>query len=95
MLFPHCLSADVVFNSAGRFVVRDQGVITIFMRVVTKVNKTQCNHQQSDRQPTIHWFHFLLSFQIIDAVLLAEIVNRVAHTSADFSALDKRKKKTN
>ncbi|EDQ87662.1 uncharacterized protein MONBRDRAFT_33219 [Monosiga brevicollis MX1] len=28
--------ADVVFNSAGRFVVRDQGFITIVLRIVTK-----------------------------------------------------------
>jgi short-subunit dehydrogenase len=29
--------ADVVFNSAGRFVVRDQGLITIILRLVTKI----------------------------------------------------------
>eukprot|EP00730_Choanoeca_flexa_P015441 TRINITY_DN7093_c0_g1_i5.p1 TRINITY_DN7093_c0_g1~~TRINITY_DN7093_c0_g1_i5.p1 ORF type:complete len:354 (+),score=45.55 TRINITY_DN7093_c0_g1_i5:55-1062(+) len=29
--------ADVVFNSAGRFVIRDQGVITVILRVVTKI----------------------------------------------------------
>ncbi|EGD73961.1 hypothetical protein PTSG_05655 [Salpingoeca rosetta] len=28
--------ADVVFNSAGRFVVRDQGLVTILLRIVTK-----------------------------------------------------------
>ena len=28
--------ADVVFNSAGRFVVRDQGLVTILLRILTK-----------------------------------------------------------
>ena len=31
--------ADVVFNSAGRFVIRDQGVITVVLRVITKVRR--------------------------------------------------------
>jgi hypothetical protein len=30
--------ADVVFNSAGRFVIRDQGVITVVLRVITKAS---------------------------------------------------------
>jgi hypothetical protein len=29
--------ADVVFNSAGRFVVRDQGLITIGLKIITKI----------------------------------------------------------
>jgi short-subunit dehydrogenase len=29
--------ADVMFNSAGRFVIRDQGVITVVLRILTKI----------------------------------------------------------
>jgi hypothetical protein len=28
--------ADVIFSSAGRFVVRDQGLVTILFRVILK-----------------------------------------------------------
>jgi hypothetical protein len=73
-------------------VIRDQGVITIVMRILTKVRETP----SSDRRVRLthidpRTFHSRRQF--LDPVLFAEIVNRLGHLSGDFSAMDKSKAK--
>ncbi len=75
----------MIFANAGRFVVCDQGAVTMIFRIISKVGN------RSARVELSSWLASRAP-KIVDAVVLTELANRFAHTSADFTKLDKRKK---